>query len=70
MAEAVKVLPPEIQDIIEVREWDMRTREGIKRFMELKARSLPSIALNNELVFEAEIPPQEDLIAAIKERHK
>ncbi|MQL52723.1 hypothetical protein GFC01_10705 [Desulfofundulus thermobenzoicus] len=70
MAEAVKVLPPEIQDIIEVREWDMRTREGIKRFMELKARSLPSIALNNELVFEAEIPLQEDLIAAIKERHK
>ncbi|MDQ0285241.1 MULTISPECIES: hypothetical protein [Desulfofundulus] len=69
MAEAVKALPQEIKDIIEVHEWDMRTREGIKRFLELKAKSLPSIALDNELVFEAVIPPQEDLIAAIKARY-
>ncbi|SHF15184.1 hypothetical protein SAMN02745218_01565 [Desulfofundulus australicus DSM 11792] len=69
MAEAVKALPQEIRDIIEVHEWDMRTREGIKRFLELKAKSLPSIALDNELVFEAVIPPQEDLIAAIKARY-
>ncbi|OAT86139.1 hypothetical protein [Desulfotomaculum copahuensis] len=68
MAESVKALPEEIQQIIEAKEWDMRTREGIKRFQELKARSLPSIALNNQLVYEAIIPPQEELIAAILER--
>lgn len=70
MAEAVKVLPPEIKAIAEIHEWDLRTREGIRRFMELKAKSLPSIALNHELVFEALIPPQEDLIAAIKARYE
>lgn len=69
MAESVKALPQEIQNIIEVYEWDMRTREGIKRFMELKAKSLPSVALNHELVFEAIIPMQEELIEAIHERY-
>lgn len=70
MAEAVKALPQEILDIVEVSEWDLRTRDGISRFTELKARSLPSIALNNELVFEAIIPPQGELIAAIMERYE
>jgi len=69
MAESVKALPKEIQAIIEAREWDMRTREGIKRFNDLKARSLPTIALDNELVYEAIIPPQEELIEQIKLRY-
>ena len=62
MAESVKVLPEEIQDIIEVREWDMRTRDGVDRFRELKAKSLPSVALDSDLVYEAIIPGQEELI--------
>jgi hypothetical protein len=70
MAESVQVLPKNIQEIIEVHEWDLRTREGIQRFRDLKAKSLPSIALNEELVFEAAIPPQEELIQAIKERYR
>lgn len=70
MAESVKFLPEDIQEIIEVRQWDMRTREGVRRFMELNARSLPSVALNGQLVYEAIIPPQEDLIAAILERYQ
>jgi len=69
MAQSVQELPPEIQGIIEVREWDLRTREGVQRFKELKAKSLPSIALNGELVFEAIIPPQEELIQAIEQRY-
>ena len=70
MAESVQVLPKNIQEIIEVHEWDLRTREGIERFKHLKAKSLPSVALNEELVFEAIIPPQEELIQAIRERYK
>jgi len=69
MAQSVQELPPEIQSIIEVREWDLRTREGVQRFKELRAKSLPSIALNGELIFEAIIPPQEELIQAIEQRH-
>ena len=69
MAESVKVLPEEIQDIIEVHEWDMRTREGVDRFRALKAKSLPSVALDGDLVYEAIIPGQEELIEEIKRRY-
>ena len=70
MAESVKVLPNDIQQMIEVHEWDMRTREGVERFRALKARSLPSVALDGELVYEALIPMQEELIAEIERRYR
>ena len=70
MAESVKVLPQDIQEIIEVHEWDMRTREGVQRFRELKAKSLPSVALDGDLVYEALIPMQEELIDAILRRYR
>jgi hypothetical protein len=70
MAESVKVLPQDIQEIIEVHEWDMRTREGVQRFRELKAKSLPSVALDGELVYESLIPMQEEMIAEIRRRYK
>lgn len=66
MAESVKVLPEEIQELIEVHEWDMRTREGVQRFRELRAKSLPSVALDGVLLYEALIPMQEELIADIR----
>jgi len=46
----------------------MRTRDGVRRFRELKAKSLPSIALDDELVYESLIPMQEELIAEIQRR--
>jgi hypothetical protein len=70
MAESVKVLPEDIQQMIVVSEWDMRTREGVQRFRELKAKSLPSVALDGELVYEALIPMQEELIAEIRRRYQ
>lgn len=69
MAESVRALPQEIQRIIHIREWDMRTREGIQRFRELKAKSLPSVALDGELVYEAFIPGQEELSEEILRRY-
>lgn len=70
MAESVKALPNEIQELIEIREWDMRTRKGVDRFRELKARSLPSVALDGTLVYESLIPGQEELIAEIERRYR
>jgi len=69
MAESVRVLPQNIQKLIEVHQWDMRTRPGVQRFRELKARSLPSVALDGDLAYEAIIPPQEELIEAIRKRY-
>ena len=70
MAESVKVLPESIQQIIDVQEWDMRTREGVERLRELKAKSLPSVALDGELVYESIIPMQEELIDEIRKRYQ
>ena len=70
MAEAVKVLPDDIQEIIVVHKWDMRTREGVQRFRELKAKSLPSVALDGQLVYESIIPMQEELIEEIQRRYE
>jgi hypothetical protein len=70
MAESVKVLPKDIQQMIDVYEWDMRTREGVQRFRELKAKSLPSVALDDELMYESLIPMQEELIAEIQRRYR
>ncbi len=69
MAESVKVLPDDIQKLIDVHEWDMRTREGVERFRELKAKSLPSVALDGELVYESLIPMQEEMIDEIRRRY-
>ena len=70
MAESVKALPQNIQEIIEVHEWDMRTREGVQRFRELKAKSLPTVALDGDLVYEALIPMQVELIDEISRRYE
>jgi hypothetical protein len=70
MAESVRVLPQEIQSMMDVREWDMRTLEGIQRFRDLRAKSLPSVALDGELVYEAIIPGQEELSAEIRRRYE
>lgn len=68
MAKAVKALPENIQKIVDIYEWDMRTREGVQRFRELKAKSLPSVALNGDLVYESLIPMQEELCDEILRR--
>ena len=70
MAESVRALPTEMEEFMEVREWDMRTREGIARFKELRAKMLPSIAMDGELVYESLIPGQEELIEEIKRRYR
>ncbi|WP_151191779.1 hypothetical protein [Desulfotomaculum copahuensis] len=61
-------MPDEIKEIIEPYEWNVKTREGISKKSELKIKPVPSIALNGELVYASTIPPQEDLIQAIRER--
>ena len=68
MAKSVKDLPDEIKKLLVIRGWDMRTREGNRRFLELKAKSLPSIARDGELMYESLIPGQEELIDEIQRR--
>jgi len=68
MAKSVQDLPKEIQQYIDVHEWDMRTLEGNQRFRELKGKCLPTIALDDDLMYESLIPGQEDLVTEIIRR--
>ncbi len=67
MVAAVKGLPQEILEKIDYREWSLRSLEGVARFRDLKARSLPCVAIEGRLVFQSEIPPEQDLIEAIEQ---
>ena len=66
MVAAVEDLPQKVLDKVDYKQWSLRTREGVARFRELKAKSLPSVAIEGRLVFECIIPPAEELIAAIE----
>ena len=56
--------------MFEVQEWDKGTLEGVARLKDLKAKSLPSVAMDCDLVYESIIPMQEELIAEIEKRYK
>ena len=68
MVESVKVLPKEIQDVIEVNIWNVKQLEGIKKKKELGAKAVPSIAVDGRVMFQSGIPQHDELIAAIRER--
>lgn len=69
MVDAVKALPREIKDIMELHVWNIKQLDGINRKNELGAKSIPSIAIAGEVVFASTIPPEEELIAAIQRRY-
>ena len=70
MAESVKVLPEAYQKMIDVFEWDLRTIEGVTRFKEIGARSLPSIAMDGTVIYASIIPGQEVLAKEVETRFK
>jgi hypothetical protein len=68
MMEAIAALPQDIQDMIEYQEWSIKNKEGIGKFLEMKGRVLPTIAIQGDLVFESKIPQYEALVDAMAER--
>ena len=65
MAKAVQELPSDIKERTIIIQWDMRTLEGNRRARELNASCLPSIAIDDDLIFESIIPTEDELITAI-----
>jgi hypothetical protein len=68
MMESIAALPPEIQDVIEYKEWSIKNKEGIGKFIEMKGKVLPTIAIQGDLLFESIIPQYEELIDAMSDR--
>lgn len=68
MMESIAAMPSEIQEMIEYREWSIKNKDGIGKFMELKGRVLPTICIERDLVFESIIPQYEELIDELAKR--
>lgn len=66
--ETVTSLPPEVQQLIEYREWSIKKPEGIQKFLELKGKVLPTICIDGVPRFEGIVPMGEELTEAILER--
>ena len=70
MMESMAAMPQEIQEIIEYKEWSIKNKTGIGKFMELKGKVLPSICIEGDVVFPSIIPQYEELIDEMAARAK
>ena len=68
MMESIAALPVDVQQVIEYKEWSIKTKEGIGMFTRLKGQVLPTICIEEDLVFQSIIPQYEELIDALSER--
>ena len=68
MMESIAALPQDVQEMIEYKEWSIKNKDGIGKFLELKGRVLPTICIERDLVFESIIPQYEELIDEMAKR--
>ncbi len=68
MMESMAAMPQQVQDIIEYKEWSIKNKTGIGKFMELKGKVLPTICIEGDIVFPSIIPQYEELIDELMAR--
>lgn len=68
MMESIAALPQDVQEMIEYKEWSIKNKDGIGKFMELKGKVLPTICIERDLVFQSIIPQYEELIDEMAKR--
>jgi hypothetical protein len=68
MMEAITALPKDVQELIEYTEWSTKSKEGMRKFLDLKGRVLPTVFIQGDLVFQCKIPLYEELIDAMVAR--
>ena len=68
MMESIAALPSDVQDMIVYKEWSIKNKDGIGKFLELKGKVLPTICIERDLVFESLIPQYEELIDEMAKR--
>ena len=68
MMESMAAMPQEVQELIEYKEWSVKTKTGVAKFTEMKGKVLPSIAIEGDIVFPSIIPQYEELIDEMAKR--
>ena len=68
MMESIAALPKDVQDMIVYKEYSIKNKDGVGKFIELKGKVLPTICIEGDLVFESIIPQYEELIDEMSKR--
>ncbi|MHB1044229.1 MAG: hypothetical protein ACYC0Q_15545 [Eubacteriales bacterium] len=68
MMESIAAMPDDVQEMIEYKEWSIKNKSGIGKFVELGVKVLPTITIESDLVFESIIPQYEELIDELGKR--
>ncbi|MFZ0132152.1 MAG: hypothetical protein WAK95_06385 [Desulfobacterales bacterium] len=68
MMESIAALPGDVQKMIVYKEWSIKNKDSVGKFIELKGKVLPTICIEGDLVFESIIPQYEELIDEMAKR--
>jgi uroporphyrinogen decarboxylase len=68
MVEAVKRVAPHFEGIVEWREHAIKKMEAVTFMSSLLVKNIPTICIDGKIAFVSQIPPQQELIAAIQKR--
>lgn len=65
MCEVLDLLPAEVLDLIERREWTLRTGEGQRAFQVFQGKAIPTLCVDGHKCFENQIPTTDQLYLAL-----
>lgn len=68
MVEAVKRVTPHFEGIVEWREHAIKKLEAVTFMSSLMVKNIPTICIDGKIAFVSQIPPRQELIAAIQKR--
>jgi MtaA/CmuA family methyltransferase len=68
MVQAVKRVVPHFEGLVEWREHAIKKLEGVTFMSSLLVKNIPTICIDGKIEFVSQIPPQQELIAAIQKR--
>ncbi len=68
MVEAVKKIAPHFEGIVEWREHAIKKMDGVTFMASLMVKNIPTICIDGKISFVSQIPPKNELIAAIQKR--
>ncbi len=68
MVDAVQKVAPEFEGIVVWREHKIKSRESLIFMTSLMVRNVPTICIDGKIAFVSQIPPRDQLIAAIQKR--
>lgn len=68
MVEAVKQVMPEFEGLMEWREHAIKKMDAVQFMASLGVKNIPTICIDGEVAFVSQIPPKQELAAAIQKR--